>query len=78
MLQKTNGNISFQQVKFLHPSIPCLPLLKNCNLQVKQGQTVALVGSLGAGHSIPVQLLLRFYTATSGCVVRCSDFDAFK
>ncbi|KAJ9586193.1 hypothetical protein L9F63_020167 [Diploptera punctata] len=66
---KTSGNIAFHQVKFVHPSIPFLPSLKNFSLQVKQSQIVALVGSIGAGQSVPIQLLLRFYTPTAGCVL---------
>ncbi|PSN36714.1 Multidrug resistance protein 1 [Blattella germanica] len=65
----TSGNIIFNQVKFLHPSIPCLPSLKNFNLQVKQGQVVALVGPIGAGQSVPIQLILRFYVPAAGCVL---------
>ena len=41
-------------------------VLKNFNLQVDVGQTVALVGHSGCGKSTVVQLLQRFYDIDSG------------
>ncbi|MCP4754467.1 MAG: ATP-binding cassette domain-containing protein, partial [Proteobacteria bacterium] len=42
------------------------PVLKNFNLSVPSGQSVALVGQTGAGKSTIVSLLCRFYEPTSG------------
>ncbi|ORY03080.1 ABC transporter protein [Basidiobolus meristosporus CBS 931.73] len=62
------GYIEFQDVSFTYPCRPDVPILKNFSLQVKPGQTVALVGSSGSGKSTCVQLLERFYDPTKGTV----------
>ncbi|ORX65020.1 P-glyco protein [Basidiobolus meristosporus CBS 931.73] len=62
------GYIEFQDVSFTYPCRLDVPILKNFNLQVKPGQTVALVGSSGSGKSTCVQLLERFYDPTKGTV----------
>jgi ATP-binding cassette subfamily B (MDR/TAP) protein 1 len=47
-------------------------------LDIKSGETVALVGSSGCGKSTCIQLIQRFYDATSGSVSRCVFlFDTF-
>ncbi|XP_071802901.1 ATP-dependent translocase ABCB1-like isoform X2 [Asterias amurensis] len=62
------GEISFENVHFVYPSRPDVKVLKGLNLKVKQGQTVALVGSSGCGKSTTVQLVQRFYDAGEGVV----------
>ncbi|ORY03697.1 ATP-binding cassette sub-family B member 5 [Basidiobolus meristosporus CBS 931.73] len=62
------GYIEFRDVNFTYPSRPDVPILKSFNLQVKPGQTVALVGSSGSGKSTCVQLLERFYDPNEGTV----------
>lgn len=47
-------------------------ILKGLTLEVKKGQTVALVGSSGCGKSTGIQLLQRFYDLENGQVI--SDF----
>jgi len=42
------------------------PILKNINLNINKGQTVAFVGSSGSGKSTIANLILRFYDVTSG------------
>ena len=47
-----------------------MQVLNGLNLDIKVGQTVALVGSSGCGKSTTVQLLQRFYDPLSGSVRR--------
>jgi len=53
-------------VGFNYPSRPKLPALADFSLDVKPGETVAIVGPSGAGKSTVFQLLLRFYDAQHG------------
>ncbi|XP_038049407.1 ATP-dependent translocase ABCB1-like isoform X2 [Patiria miniata] len=62
------GEVSFQGVHFVYPSRPEVKVLNGIDLEVKQGQTVALVGSSGCGKSTTVQLIQRFYDAIEGVV----------
>ena len=65
----TSRAISFKDVTFEYPSRPDLPALKNFNLEVAPGETVALVGPSGAGKTTVFQLLLRFYDPQEGAVL---------
>jgi ATP-binding cassette subfamily B protein len=62
------SSVGFEAVSFHYPSRPAQAALKDFNLQVAPGETVALVGPSGAGKSTVLQLLLRFYDASSGHV----------
>uniref|UniRef100_A0A3Q3VSZ1 Uncharacterized protein n=1 Tax=Mola mola TaxID=94237 RepID=A0A3Q3VSZ1_MOLML len=64
-----DGSVLFDSVKFNYPSRPDVPILQGLNLQVKKGQTLALVGSSGCGKSTTIQLLERFYDSREGRVV---------
>jgi ATP-binding cassette subfamily B protein len=61
--------IKFEAVDFHYPSRPLTPALRNFNLNVLPGQTVAIVGPSGAGKSTVFQLLLRYYDPQSGGIV---------
>lgn len=63
------GAISFDEVSFRYPSRPNAPALDHVSLQIKPGETVALVGPSGAGKTTIVQTILRFYDPQSGQVL---------
>jgi subfamily B ATP-binding cassette protein MsbA len=62
-------NIEFKNVSFEY--IKDVPVLKDVNLTVNQGDVIALVGNSGGGKSTLVSLLPRFYDVTSGQI--CVD-----
>ncbi|XP_077622936.1 phosphatidylcholine translocator ABCB4 isoform X3 [Crocuta crocuta] len=66
---KFEGNVTFNEVVFNYPTRPDIPVLRGLSLEVKKGQTLALVGSSGCGKSTVVQLLERFYDPLSGTVL---------
>ncbi|XP_066209900.1 phosphatidylcholine translocator ABCB4 isoform X3 [Saccopteryx leptura] len=66
---KVEGDITFNEVVFNYPTRPDVPVLQGLSLEVKKGQTLALVGSSGCGKSTVVQLLERFYDPLAGTVL---------
>ncbi|XAR67054.1 Xenobiotic-transporting ATPase [Bertholletia excelsa] len=66
MLERIQGEIEFKQIKFTYPSRPDSTVLKDFNLRIKAGKTVALVGASGSGKSTAIALLQRFYDADQG------------
>ncbi|SEG38581.1 ABC transporter ATP-binding protein [Flavobacterium urumqiense] len=60
------GNIKFENVRFGY--IPEEEVIKGINLEVNAGQTIAIVGSTGAGKSTIINLLNRFYEINSGSI----------
>lgn len=65
-LESVEGNITFSNLHFTYPARPDVTILKGLSLEVKKGQTVALVGSSGCGKSTGIQLLQRFYDLENG------------
>jgi ATP-binding cassette, subfamily B, bacterial len=65
---KSGSAISFETVTFHYPSRPAQAALSDFTLDVRAGETVALVGPSGAGKSTVFQLLLRFYDPASGTI----------
>ncbi|MDP2210039.1 MAG: ABC transporter ATP-binding protein [Bacteroidota bacterium] len=59
------GTIEFRNVTFKHKSSP-QPTLKNINLKVERGMTVAVVGYTGSGKSTLISLISRLYDVTGG------------
>ena len=60
------GDIVFDHVDFSYE--PDKPVLTDFNLNIKQGETIALVGPTGGGKSTIVNLLCRFYEPTGGAI----------
>jgi ATP-binding cassette subfamily B (MDR/TAP) protein 1 len=67
--QELKGSIHFKHVKFNYPTRPDTPILKNLDLKIMPGQTVAFVGASGSGKSTSIQLLQRFYDPIDGQVL---------
>ena len=65
--KKTNevGTIEFKNVSFKYPDADEY-LLKDINLKVNSGETVAFIGSTGSGKSTLINLIPRFYDVTDG------------
>ncbi len=61
------GDVSFEHVRFSYED--GVPILKDVSFDVKQGQTIAIVGPTGAGKTTIVNLLSRFYNVDSGEVL---------
>ena len=63
-IARATGAISFNDVSFRYKEDQ--PLIENFNLDVKPGQTVAIVGPTGAGKTTLVNLIMRFYEINGG------------
>ena len=70
------GDIHFDNVSFSY--LNNKPSLKNITLNIKQGETIALVGSTGSGKTTLVNLLTRFYNPTDGKIsIADEDINSF-
>ena len=65
-LASTSGNVLIKDVDFSYN--PKQSLIKNFNLEVKNGQTIAIVGPTGCGKTTLINLLMRFYDVTNGAI----------
>ena len=76
-LENIEGDITFQNVNFSYNGNG--PSLKNLNLNIKQGETIALVGPTGSGKTTLVNLLLRFYNLNDGNIfINNKDIGSFE
>ncbi|HHW48300.1 MAG TPA: ATP-binding cassette domain-containing protein, partial [Clostridiaceae bacterium] len=64
VLESPRGDVVFENVSFRYKED--VPLIENLNLEVRQGQTIAIVGPTGAGKTTLVNLLMRFYEINGG------------
>ncbi|NLF64073.1 MAG: ABC transporter ATP-binding protein, partial [Chloroflexi bacterium] len=66
-LDRVEGSVALRSVNFAYrPELP--PILRNVDLTIQPGQTVALVGPTGAGKTSIANLVARFYDVTDGAV----------
>jgi len=78
------GRVAFEHVTFSYDGDGSDPVLKDIDFVAEPGQTVALLGTTGAGKSSLVRLIPRFYDVTAGRVtldgvdVRDVDKDALR
>ncbi len=66
-IAQTRGHITFEDVSFRY--LPDAPLIQDLTLDVRPGETVAIVGPTGAGKTTLVNLLLRFYELDHGRIL---------
>ncbi|MFW5709075.1 MAG: ABC transporter ATP-binding protein [Chloroflexota bacterium] len=67
-LPQIRGHVQFKDVSFAYGVEASELVLKNVNLDVPAGSTVAFVGHTGAGKSTVIKLVMRFYDVTDGVV----------
>ena len=67
-LPPVNGEVEFDDVTFGYGG-DRPPVLHDVSLKIEPGQTIAIVGTTGAGKSTLIKLVPRFYDATSGRVL---------
>jgi ATP-binding cassette subfamily B protein len=63
-ISNVKGDVSFEHVYFSY--VPEKKLIEDLNIDVKSGQTIAIVGPTGAGKTTLVNLLMRFYEIQGG------------
>ncbi|WP_458779540.1 ABC transporter ATP-binding protein [Arthrobacter sp. D3-16] len=73
------GALRFNNATFAFEDAPDKPILKEINLDLRPGETMALVGITGSGKSALIQLVPRLYDVTGGSItidgVDLRDFD---
>ncbi|WP_449539086.1 ABC transporter ATP-binding protein [Ferdinandcohnia sp. Marseille-Q9671] len=77
--KNVSGNVSFENVSFTYDDDDDHIVLKDINLHIKSGETVALVGMSGGGKSTLVSLIPRFYDVSGGRIlVDGTDIRSYK
>ena len=71
-IPRLTGRVDFENVNFHY--VPGKPIIRNFNLHVEPGQTVALIGPTGCGKSTLLSLLLRFFDVSDG-TLRLDGYD---
>ena len=64
-----DGSIVFDHVNFSYKKDSKEPVLKDINLSIRSGETIGIIGGTGSGKSTLVDLIARFYDASSGTVI---------
>ena len=66
-LPGVSGEIVFENVSFTYPDAES-PVLESINFSVKEGETVAFIGSTGSGKTTVINLIPRFYDVSAGAI----------
>lgn len=67
-IERPRGHLRFEHVDFAFPDAPDEPVLRDVNLDVRPGETVAIVGATGSGKTALTALVPRLYDVTAGRV----------
>ncbi|UYP44111.1 Vitamin B12 import ATP-binding protein BtuD [Candidatus Lokiarchaeum ossiferum] len=67
VFEKLDGHLQFEDMSFYYE--PEKPIFQNFNLDIKPGESIAIVGHTGAGKSSLARLLLRFYEFQKGNII---------
>ena len=76
--------VAMRNVSFRYPTASGRPVLQNINLEIKKGETFAIIGATGCGKTSLVNLIPRFYDATEGTVeidgkpIKAYDLSALR
>lgn len=79
-----DGAVTFTNVNFAYPERPDIPVLRGLDLEIRDGECVAIVGASGSGKSTIAALLQRLYEPTSGTIwmglnqLRCTDVSHLR
>ncbi len=68
VIERAKGNLKFENVTFTYPGRE-VAALRNINLDIPEGKTVALVGRSGSGKSTIASLITRFYDVDDGQIL---------
>ena len=78
-LPGVKGEITFENVSFTYPDAES-PVIRNISFTVKEGETVAFIGSTGSGKTTVINLIPRFFDVSAGAIyldgVNVKDYDS--
>ncbi len=81
-IDRVKGELEFKQLNFAYHGHPDKPVLKNINLHIRPGETIAFVGRSGSGKSTLVNLIPRLYDGYQGQIlldgVDLNDYRVFN